>query len=146
MNISAIFWKGQHCIAAPAATNCLLFENVLEKKSLSGVCFFFLKKNMSKEGILIYVFFPSPKRYQTSSVTHTTHGECAQRRVCVHVCHWFVHHQSLFLFDYSTCFRYTWLVLPQLEINFPSLPTVDPTPSFRSFAARLLSCPSCGSL
>lgn len=32
-----IFWKGQHCVAVPAATNCFLFENVLENKSLSGV-------------------------------------------------------------------------------------------------------------
>lgn len=33
-----------------------------------------------------------------------------------------------------------------IEINFPWLPSVHPTQSFRSFAARLLSCPSCGSL
>lgn len=33
----SIFWKGQHCVAVPAATNCFLFENVLENKSPSGV-------------------------------------------------------------------------------------------------------------
>lgn len=123
MNISAIFWKGRHCMAVPAATNCLLFENVLEKKSLSGVFLFFLKKNRSKEGILIYAI-SQPENIKPSLwlIPHTV---CAPRgvRVCVSVCHWFVHHQRLFLFeDNSTCFHYTWLVLPQHRNQFSLTP------------------------
>ncbi len=72
MNISAIFWKGQHCMAVPAATNCLLFENVLEKNSQSGD-FFFPKEEQGQKGNTHLCFFPA-RKYQTSSVTHTTHG------------------------------------------------------------------------
>lgn len=71
-------------MAVPAATNCALFESVLEKTALSGI-FLPPKEEKEQRGNTHLCYFPALK-YQTSSVTHTTQGECTQRRVCVTVC------------------------------------------------------------
>lgn len=83
MNISAIFWKGQHCIAAPAATNCLLFENVLEKKSLSGVCFFFPKEEHEQRGNTHLCFFSQPQKISNLFCdSYHTRWVCPEACVC----------------------------------------------------------------
>lgn len=96
-------------------------------------------------GILISVTsgFKSPNLLCDSCAAH---AECTQRRVRAALCHWFVHHQWLLLFEgNSTCFNYTWLVLPQHRNQFSPAPHCRSAPSLRCSAARLLSRPSPGS-
>lgn len=112
------FWKGQHYMAVPTATNCLLFETVLEKKARSGIFFSpLLKKNRSEGGILFYVI--SRSEHIKLPLWLIPHMVDAPRGMC----HWFVHHQWLFLFeDNSTCFHCTWLVLPRHRNQFSLTP------------------------
>ena len=103
------------------------------------------KEEQEQRGNTHLCYF-SARKYQTSSVTHTTHGECTQRCVCVCVTDLFItsDYSCLKIIQHASTTPDSFCL--SIEINFPSLPTVDPSPSLTSSAARLLSCPSCGSL
>lgn len=76
-----IFWMGPRCLTVPAATNCLCFENVLEKKVLSGISLPNPQpkyEQQQREGFSSILFPPSQK-HQTTDVTRATHNENTQR-------------------------------------------------------------------
>lgn len=135
------FWKGQLYMAVPTATNCLLFEIVLEKKARSGI-FPPPKEEQERRGEYSFMLFP---------------GLNISNFLCDSYHTWLMHPEAcvtdLFIISDYSCLKIIQhaSTAPDsfclgIEINFPWLPSVHPTQSFRSFAARLLSCPSCGSL
>lgn len=122
--------EGETLHAVPAATNCFLFENVLENKPLRGI--FFSKEEHEQRGNTHLCYFPA-RQYQSWSFdsNHTWWGHL---ETCG-VCNWIVHYQWLLLL------KANWACI---KINFPELSIVHP--SFGSYSSRLLICPSCCSL
>lgn len=86
-------------MAVPAATNCFLFENVLEIKSLSAA------KEVKQRGNIHF----SVEKYETCSFTETTHTERTLKQVCMCVCvtDLFITGKYFFLKIGVACFCYT---------------------------------------